>query len=503
MAIPRLSSLRRLFSFNLLRSLLRPLSKPSSEGYLTLQFTEDEWRLVLIASGKPVKKETTQFFNFRIGEQSEEAVIEKVKQALADLGVRNPRLVGVVPSLVAITRNIEIPSRNPEEIREIVNLQAGRHTPYSRNEIVVDYLSLGVFKNIYTKVLLVIVPRTQIKRFYDVAEKLKFQIEKIVFAPEAMMRNAVRHLKLDSERLPVGFIHLDRATTEFLVASKGLVLFMRNIPVGAGHFSEDPENTQARLIDELKKSLEAYQSENIDQNPSLLILTGVSRGVPLGLDAVLSEELRAKTKAWSYQEAIPFGQEVKSNLLAQPVSFWASVASVTLFEELSVDLIPEENKLKRSVDERSREVIKTGILAMVCLTLASAVFVSHLYFKKAEIVLLNQRFEPIRKEAKKFAEAYDHIQLIKSHLAMRGRSVESLGELYGAIPKDMYLTEIRYDEGKKFSVKGTAAARGSIFAFVGNLEDSLQFRNVEAKYVSGKTVDGKELSDFEIVAAFE
>ena len=79
----------------------------------------------------------------------------------------NPRtILNVLPSNLAITKNIEIPSRDHQEIREIVNLQAGRHTPYSREEIIVDYLDVGTYRHNYTKVLLVIVAKNIIKNIY-------------------------------------------------------------------------------------------------------------------------------------------------------------------------------------------------------------------------------------------------------------------------------------------------------------------------------------------------
>src|SRR3972149_3451470 len=49
-------------------------------------------------------------------------------------------VVCVVPSKLLITKNVDMPSRDRKEIDKIVDLQAGRFTPYSRNEIVIDYL---------------------------------------------------------------------------------------------------------------------------------------------------------------------------------------------------------------------------------------------------------------------------------------------------------------------------------------------------------------------------
>ena len=141
--------------------------------YLALSFTEEEFRAALVGSKTPMGKEIFQVWNFNVNETPEETIAEKLQAALSELKLADVNLIGAVASHGVITRNLEIPSKDPSEIREILNLQASRHTPYSRSEIVIDYLNLGVFKTVYTKVLLVIVPRLVVKRFYDFSEKLK------------------------------------------------------------------------------------------------------------------------------------------------------------------------------------------------------------------------------------------------------------------------------------------------------------------------------------------
>jgi hypothetical protein len=70
------------------------------------------------------------------------------------------------------------------------------------------------------------------------------------------------------------------------------------------------------------------------------------------------------------------------------------------------------------------------------------------------------------------------------------------------MPRDVYLADLRYDDDK-FSIKGTSVSKSSIFALVGGMEGSNLFRNVQTKYVIGRTEEGREFSDFEITALFE
>lgn len=473
-----------------------------AHGILTLYFTEEELRLGLITTNLSGRKEVAYVASLSTRDRTDEEIREKFEEALVELRVKNLRVIGVIPSDWTITRNIEIPSRDPKEIREIVNLQAGRHTPYSRSEIIIDYLDLGVFKSVYTKVLLVIVTNKSVKRYYDLVESVGLQIEKICFAPEAMARSAVKYLGLEHEGKPICFINVDQATSDSLIILNGLVLFVRSIPIGTQHFTTEKDVYVPRFAEEIKRSLDAYQVDNIGDPPSHLLVGGATGGLE-GIEFKIQEALQLPVKRWIGGEGMPIRSEAQK-IYTNPALSFLNVAAPALFaEDLKADLIPEENKLRRKMEDQSKEIIKTGVLGIMCFGLLCAIFLSQLYFRTAEVDQLTQRFEPIRKEAEDLETAYAQIRTIKSILAVRGRSLETLAELFSLVAEDMYLTDIRYDENSKFSVKGTGLSRSSIYTLVDEMEKSSSFRNVKTKYVIGKIEDGQEFSDFQIDSLFE
>jgi len=95
-------------------------------------------------------------------------------------------VVCVVSAAQATSKSIEVPSNDPKEIRSIINLQASRHTPYSREEVIIGHVNLGVLSNGNTKILLVIAHRNVIKERLDILEKCGLIAEKVLFAPEGV-----------------------------------------------------------------------------------------------------------------------------------------------------------------------------------------------------------------------------------------------------------------------------------------------------------------------------
>jgi len=479
----------------------RPVSSPS-RGTLAFHFTGEELRLALVAPTSRGEKEILYLSSLSTRDHSEEEILEKFQKVLAELSLTHLRLVGVLSSRWAVMRTIEVPSRDPQEIREIVNLQASRHTPYTRSEIVVDYLNLGVCKGVYTKILLIIVQSGIVRRYSKLADRLQLKFEKICFAPEALVRSATKYLGLESEKDPVCLLHVDWTASDFLVILKGSLLFARSIPIGTQHFMCEKEVYLPRFTEELKRSFESYQIGKIDNDPSSLISMGAQEGVE-NLDSIIQETLGLPVRRWLPGESMPICSEARTISSNPSLSFLNVLSSALFSEDLKADLIAEEEKLKRRIEEQSKEIIKLGVLSMVCLGLVCAFFLSNLYFREAEVAQLRRRFEPIKREAEALQAAHARIQTVKGLQAARGKSIESLAELFSVVPNDLYVTDIRYDEKRKFSVKGTAVTRSSVYALVDGMEKSSLFRKVQTKYVQGRIEEDKKLEDFQIIALFE
>ena len=68
------------------------------------------------------------------------------------------------------------------------------------------------------------------------------------------------------------------------------------------------------------------------------------------------------------------------------------------------------------------------------------------------------------------------------------------------MPGDVRLSAVRYEEGTKFTVKGSSNTMASVFTFVTSLEKSQKFGGVKTKYVTSRSEGGLDMADFEIVA---
>lgn len=436
-----------------------------------------------------------------IANLSDDDIAKVASSMLVELGPINPLCVDIISSHIAITKNIEIPSCNPQEIKEIIGLQAGRHTPYSRDEIIVDYIPIGQYKNSYTKILLVIVARSVIKRHCEILQKVGLTPEKILFAPEGLAFSCSRILKFGTEASPVSLAHIEEGFTDFSVIFKNRPIFLRSIPIGARHLSEEKELYLAKFTEELKRSFEAYQGEDIERPVQALIVTGASSQAK-ELEYQLSGALRLPVRPAPYFSSLSVSAGVLKAAQAECpyVSFLDVIGCLFSYNDLSIDLTPEEIKLRKAIEERGRDLIKTGVFVLTIIVLSLLMLIGSIYFKGAQLKLFKERSKPLTAQAERLEKDYEKVIQLKNYLKSRGHSLELLVELYKIIPLDLELDDIRLDEQAKFSLSGVAGSMSSVFSFVDAMEKSPYFKDVKIRHTTKRKDGARNVTDFEIIS---
>ncbi len=446
------------------------------------------------------KRELVNVLSRNISGLNDDDLSGVIRASFGELKAKNPSIINIIPAHMVITKNIEIPSTDDKEIREIINLQAGRHTPYSREEIIVDYINIGTYKHSYSKILLVIIARNVVKRQYDILGKAGLKLERVLLAQESLSWSVPKILKIETQDSPASIVHIDEGFTDFSIVFKNKVLFIRSIPIGTQHLTAEKEKYQIRFLEEVKHSLEAYQNEDIEKSPNLLVLTGAIEELN-DLEATLTNNLHLPVKVMPYFRNLTIlDAALKAASAVKHLSFLNVIAPLLVWEEMKVDFIPEEIKLKKSLEERGKDLIKTGIFILTLFVLLFFILGAKIYFKSAYLKNLKAGYPTLNQEAQKLEKDYSRVGLVRNYLASRGYSLEVLTQLYNLLPLDLELTDIRFDEQGKFSIRGTADIMSSVFSFVDNMGKSKYFKDVKTKYTTKRKDGLKDVTDFEIGA---
>jgi len=422
-----------------------------------------------------------------------------IRSALEDVEAKKAAAFCTIPASLVTTKNIEIPSLDTEEIKSIIDLQAGRHTPYSREEILIGYISIGIFQRNYTKILLVIVNRDVIKQQLGILESAGIMIDKVIFAPEGIARFYAQVLDVKEEDIPVGIIDVAHSTTNFSIEFNKTIATCRSIPLGMGHLIKEGQEAQEKLVTELVQSLEAYQSEDINKPPETYILTSDDAKIK-ELQPILQEKLKANVKIMPYLDYIQADQPVMLKFVSEynDDSFLNIIAASDCIAEAQIDLTPEEIKTQRAIEEKGREIIKSGVFGIALLILICVVFFSKVHFKNIYRQKIREEYAQKRKQVVALDRIAQKTQIIKEYVNNRMVSLDVIEELYKLTPEEIYLQNMLMDENGTISIQGISESMSIVFNLVSALDKSELFTNVNPKSTTDTKDRGKDVAAFNI-----
>jgi len=420
-----------------------------------------------------------------------------------------------MPARYTITKNIELPSTNSAEIRQIIKLQAGHHSPYSPDEIIIDYIPIGVFRGGYTRIFLIIVNRDNIKRNFDIIERSGLKLKKMVLSLETM----VLWYKDRSPSASLGMLHLDADNTDFMVIKEQKPIFLRNIPVGVEQILYDRDKYFPQLLEEVNHSLEAYQTEQLE-SLSKVIACGATSKVAEFL-RLLSEKSNLAIDVEDNLEGLKmFATAPDIKGVASDLSVIGLASGVIKYNKTHLDLTPEEVKVREAVAEKSRDIIWLGTLLFFILILFLSIFAQKIWMKNKMATILDEENKKYQKEAGQLRDAKKRMDQVKNHFRRRNFALDALTEIHNCITPDIYLTSLQIDDqqnnlrdkqnASRLVLRGTANATADVSQMIERLEKSQCFKEVKAsgpmttrKDVNRANNTVRDVVDFELIGKLE
>ena len=429
------------------------------------------------------------------------AIPEAIRAGMNAAGARTRQISVLLASKYIITKNIEVPSLDSKEIEDIVRLQAVRHTPYSKEEVVVGHINLEVVLERYTKALLVIASNESVRKKTDLVELAGYNVQSVHLVPEALSKSVSEALTLASDPTPVGFVYLDSQSTDLVILGRQKPFFIRSIPVGARHLKQDMTQNGAQLLEELKKTCEAYQSEDSGSIPKRFVFLGIDSPEQSILAKNFETEFKIQAELLPLAARLPVAEEARKRLFeSNDVCFLDVIADGLFSENAAVDLIPEDLRIKKAFRTKGHEIFMAGTYVMIIFILSMGVFLTKIYFRNLYLGEIHRNFEIKKKEAEELVALSEQTRVIQEFASKKGRSLRALNELQKILPQEMYLGEIALGADERISIKGTSDFMSAVFAFVTEFENSPYFRSVTADYTKSRKENDKDVSDFGLSA---
>ncbi|MBU3933416.1 MAG: pilus assembly protein PilM [Candidatus Omnitrophica bacterium] len=473
---------------------------------ITVLEINGDWLKVVQAELHGKVRKISRVMAEKIASPSDKELSGRIAGLSKELEIDSDFLVVSLPHQLAAVRNLELPSANPAEIKDMVQLQVGKQTPFTKEEIIYDYHILDTNEEGYSRVMLAIVHRDVIRRYFKILEAARLKTERIALSSEGLFawyRFACEGRAADG---PQALIDVNYDKSDFTVILKDKLIFCRNISVGALQSQNAIDEWQGKFIEETNYAIYACQNEMINKEISGAVITGAETPVANINEAVLKNKLSLSSIERIPQlKNIPITEEAleqyKVNAKDISVSYLFGLALT--YPEQKINLIPPQLLIEKGVKERGRDLYLFGIYLVFILVTTSSIFLGRMYNKQQHLARLKQETLKIQEKVDKLDSMLKETDVIKRRAFTKNFSLNFIYEIHRVILPEIYLKSAAFDGKGQLSLRGTSNNMPAIIEFRNALEESKYFENVNTKFATTQKVEGKELTDFEIVCPLE
>lgn len=468
---------------------------PRSAHGLTVLSMDGRWLKLLHVTGSGVGRTITTLMAHPVEGTDDEGMLNLLRQACAAKGFEPGPVLIANPSHLTTTRLFTLPSTNPKEIRDIVELQSEKHTPYAKEEILTDFRIIETDHAGYSRVLLALSHQDIVHRALKLVEGMGWLLERVGFELEGLV--SWFGVAQRDVREGVLVVELDHEVTTLVILQHHRPYFHRSLGLGVRHLFDDPKEAPARLAAELQRSLDAFEAEGLDVPVSTVALTGQATRFP-GLKDLVQKSLELPTTVVPPFEGCQVAEGAKTpDEAVDQVSFTGLLGLA--MEPSEIDLTPKALKLHRAFESRAKSLMGLGFQVIAGLLLLSCLIVGKAYKNERYHVRLLREQELVAAQARELEETLERLEFVKSWLRRQGQVLEVVSELNQRTPSAILWDSFTFTVGEGIVLKGVSDEIPTVYDFAAELKRSPLFAQVDARRVTKKTVNERDVTEFELV----
>jgi len=409
-------------------------------------------------------------------------------------------VIGCLPRQMVNVRMLELPSTDRDEITDMVDLQVGKQTPYSKDEIVFDYRVVGLGRTGYTRVMLNIVQRSVIRERFHVLEEAGVEVERMSTSSEGIFNWCVRALP---KRSAVAVLDVDSSCSDLTVMVNGVLVFTKSIQVGANLLLKNFEQWKEKLSIEVRRLLEACQGELPGVKVGQLLVAGAGvnvKGLAKGLEADLGSSVE-EIDSLKVAKKMPKKPSLGDSRYAA-VSLTPLIGMALDPAGLQFNLVPDSVTLRKNLENRARHLTVLSMLVMTALVSTSMYAAVKMHLQTRRLGVLADNLSETTPRVNELKRMRDVIGVVNGRRDRTFTAANLFSVLHPLVPEGVLFDSIEFDVAKEkdqVRLDGVSKTNPAVRALVGNLEESPLFK--DARQVQTKME--KKMYRFQVVCSVE
>ena len=470
--------------------------KTKTKNYLFIcQFSDDAIKLIKCLSDNSRMQFTTLEVEKLPANIEDKALIDKVSGIFKKLAYNQNRVIVSLPRSKIAARSLKVPTQVPGEIENIISLQASRYLPYPAEELITGYQVISRDPDGYSHINLIIVRKDVVERYFRILKEIKCSEIEVILNCYGL-GNLCDFIYPDMPETAM-ILDIDYLQVEAAIFHRGKLLFSRYFKLD----SSQP-NWEDVFNDEILKTRDVYLKEQESQPIHKIILTGaVNKHREI---TQLLQKLHPDTeiRELDYRK-INFSSDLLNTILASENSFAGMLGLGLKNVDGNLNLLPRELKEKNRLRIEYKQRLQLIMLSSVLLLVLSLAAMKNLDNKSAYLKQLKLELNKIGVEARSLEQIDKRLQLMRQRSGKELSSLDLIYQLYQAIPDNISLTSLNYDENNQITLRGNTSELNYVFAFVARLEKSAAFRDfsIKVRYATQKKTQTGVIVDFEIICA--
>jgi len=424
-------------------------------------------------------------------------VAESLKKAFKKMKFSRVPLLCSIPRQLVNVRLLELPSVDPTEIKDMVELQVSRQTPYSIQEILSGVKMLGqTRKGTYTRVLLAIVQRTVVRERYYAIEDAGLAVERMGVSSEGVLSWVLYHTRSMPAENVVLSLDVDSYFTHMLVIRNHQVIFTKSLLWGAKQADAGVDAFVGRVQEAARSCEDVLQGKGFD----VVLLSGAESARRPDMVSALQDSLQVSCESVDPLQELKVHSATDAQLTKEvrsSVSLTGLIGMALDPGKLALHFVPDVYAMRQRLLFLGKgwAGLLSGVAAL--LVAASLFFSLGAWNRMQYLEELTVETELLRPQVMQIERRLEILRATRGRQEAYVMPEHLLPVIHAAVPEGVFLDSLSlHMENGRFSIQGSAPQRRAIRDVIRLLEDTPYFTQVEE--AGGTSMDNRERFRFQI-----
>lgn len=380
------------------------------------------------------------------------------------------RLILGIPRSRANLRYFSFPTVNDSEIRSMVEYDLSSRFAYKDDELVYDHAVIERSAEGFSRVILAAVPREKILPEFTLLKHAGLIPDEGALSTVSLFNQFISRKKNQEKSL---LVYFDDGFVEIIYADGGKLEFSRAIDFQP----KDPDS----LVKEIKHTLSVLQTEG----------KVVSRAVIAGKVLALKDPLEFFLKSMGLAAEFDDTLDTLKGFLQDG--------------SLKLSLLPEEYKIRKVKEQRTRSLVYLAILALLNLSLVANIVFFKIKTKDEYLFAVRSEIKKIEGRANVLQKKMAKVRILQSYINSGRLKLGLLSEIYRGAPDGIILNslDINGEKGQgSIILIGQAQDSESVLKFTSKLKSSSFIEKTDVNYINKRRMPAQNAVDFEMRASF-